>query len=132
MRVSQLVSALLPCLLLAAAVRAAPPPLPAEHLTVRSLPPHNSALDLRVRRSLHQRDRLRACTYSTATATAGSGQIDAGFTPGFNLSPDGTTSVVATTYFARGSRGTRTDVVEFTDNATLAPRTRSCCRRSAR
>jgi methylamine dehydrogenase heavy chain len=27
---------------------------------------------------------------------------------------------VATTYFARGSRGARTDVVEFTDNATLA------------
>ena len=49
------------------------------------------------------------------------GQIDAGFTPGFNLSPDGTTSVIATTYFARGSRGARTDVVEFTDNTTLAP-----------
>jgi methylamine dehydrogenase heavy chain len=48
------------------------------------------------------------------------GQIDAGFNPGFNLSPDGKTSVVATTYFARGSRGTRTDVVEFTDNSTLS------------
>ena len=31
------------------------------------------------------------------------------------------TSVIATTYFSRGSRGTRTDVVEFTDNTTLAP-----------
>ena len=47
------------------------------------------------------------------------GQIDAGFDPGFNLSPDGRTTVVATTYFARGGHGARTDVVEFTDNSTL-------------
>jgi methylamine dehydrogenase heavy chain len=48
------------------------------------------------------------------------GQIDTGFGPGINLSPDGKTTVVATTYFARGGHGTRTDVVEFNDNATLA------------
>jgi methylamine dehydrogenase heavy chain len=48
------------------------------------------------------------------------GQIDTGFLPGVNLSPDGKTTVVATTYFARGGHGTRTDVVEFNDNATLA------------
>jgi methylamine dehydrogenase heavy chain len=48
------------------------------------------------------------------------GQIDAGFMPGMNLSPDGRTTVVATTYFARGGHGTRTDVVEFNDNDTLA------------
>lgn len=47
------------------------------------------------------------------------GQIDAGFTPGVILSPDGKTTAVATTYFARGGHGARTDVVEFTDNATL-------------
>lgn len=47
------------------------------------------------------------------------GQIDAGFLPGFAVSPDHKTSVVATTYFSRGSHGTRTDVVEFTDNTTL-------------
>ena len=47
------------------------------------------------------------------------GQIDAGFWPAFAVSPDGRTSAVATTYFARGSHGTRTDVIEFTDNATL-------------
>jgi methylamine dehydrogenase heavy chain len=47
------------------------------------------------------------------------GQIDAGFLPGLALSPDRTTSAVATTYFARGGHGARTDVVEFTDNATL-------------
>ncbi|CAB3778339.1 Aralkylamine dehydrogenase heavy chain [Paraburkholderia caffeinitolerans] len=47
------------------------------------------------------------------------GQIDAGFLPGFAISPDHKTSVVATTYFSRGSHGTRTDVMEFTDNSTL-------------
>ncbi len=47
------------------------------------------------------------------------GQIDAGFTPGVILSPDGKTTAVATTYFARGGHGARTDVVEFTDNSTL-------------
>jgi len=47
------------------------------------------------------------------------GQIDAGYAPGFAISPDHKTSYVATTYFARGSHGTRTDVVETTDNTTL-------------
>ncbi|WP_321046077.1 amine dehydrogenase large subunit, partial [Burkholderia contaminans] len=44
------------------------------------------------------------------------GQIDGGFGPGFAISPDHRTSFVATTYFSRGSHGTRTDVVEMTDN----------------
>src|ERR1700684_840254 len=39
---------------------------------------------------------------------------------GVTQSPDGGTTAVATTYFARGGHGERTDVVEFTDNATLA------------
>ncbi len=97
---------------------AAPPPLSAEHLTVTTLPPNaphrifvldeafNNEIDARI----HVFD---GDTYKRL------GQIDAGFNPGFNLSPDGKTTVVSTTYFARGSRGTRTDVVEFTDNATL-------------
>lgn len=98
---------------------AAPPPLPAEHLTVQPLParsPHwvyvydnafYNEIDARVH--LFDGDSYRRL-----------GQIDAGFAPSVNLSPDGATTVVATTYFARGSRGTRTDVVEFTDNRTLA------------
>ena len=48
------------------------------------------------------------------------GQIDTGFIPGINISPDGKTTAVATTYFARGGHGTRTDVVEFNDNNTLS------------
>ncbi|QQJ99809.1 amine dehydrogenase [Burkholderia ambifaria] len=47
------------------------------------------------------------------------GQIDGGFAPGLAISPDHKTSFIATTYFSRGSHGTRTDVVEMTDNATL-------------
>ncbi|MBS0393009.1 MAG: amine dehydrogenase [Proteobacteria bacterium] len=48
------------------------------------------------------------------------GQIDTGFWPGVAFSADGKTTAVATTYFARGSHGARTDVLEFTDNSTLA------------
>ncbi len=101
------------------AAPALPPPLPAEHLTIETLParsPHwvfvvdyafNNEIDARVH--LFDGDSYREL-----------GQIDGGFNPGVNLSPDSGTSVVVTTYFARGSHGTRTDVVEFTDNTTLA------------
>lgn len=47
------------------------------------------------------------------------GQVDAGFSPGVALSPDGGTLAVSTTYFARGGHGARTDVVEFNDTRTL-------------
>jgi methylamine dehydrogenase heavy chain len=98
---------------------APPPPLPAEHLTVATLPPNDPhriyVLDEAFINEIDSRVHLfDGDTYRRL------GQIDAGFNPGFNLSPDGKTTVVATTYFARGSRGTRTDVVEFTDNSTLS------------
>ena len=119
MRSPPLRSAAALCLTFSVLVRAAPPPLPAEHLTVQPLPPKSphwvyvfddafyNEIDSRVH--LFDGDTYRRL-----------GQIDAGFVPSVNLSPDGATTVVATTYFARGSRGTRTDVVEFTDNTTLA------------
>jgi methylamine dehydrogenase heavy chain len=103
----------------AAAASPQPPPLPAEHLTVAKVGPKsphwvyvvdyafNNEIDSRV--YLFDGDTYRRI-----------GQIDTGFSPGVNLSPDGKTTVVATTYFARGGHGTRTDVVEFNDNATLA------------
>jgi len=96
-----------------------PPPLSAEHLTVAKVGPKsphwvyvvdyafNNEIDSRV--YLFDGDTYRRI-----------GQIDTGFSPGVNLSPDGKTTAVATTYFARGGHGTRTDVVEFNDNATLA------------
>jgi methylamine dehydrogenase heavy chain len=97
----------------------AAPPLPAEHLTVASVPPNNPhriyVLDEAFVNEIDARVHLfDGDTYRRL------GQIDAGFNPGVNLSPDGKTTVVGTTYFSRGSRGTRTDVVEFTDNATLS------------
>jgi len=93
--------------------------LPAEHLTIAQVGPksphwvyvvdyaYNNEIDSRV--WLFDGDTYRRL-----------GQIDTGFIPGVNLSPDGMTTAVATTYFARGGHGTRTDVVEFNDNNTLA------------
>jgi methylamine dehydrogenase heavy chain len=119
MRLADALSVALACLLPTAELLAAPPPLPAEHLTVAALPPKtphwiyvfdeafDNEIDSRVQ--LFDGDSYRRL-----------GQIDAGFDSSVNISPDGATTVVATTYFARGSRGTRTDVVEFTDNRTLA------------
>jgi methylamine dehydrogenase heavy chain len=106
-------------LALAARAIAAPPPLPAEHLSVQSLPPqsphwvyvYDEAFDNEIDARVHLFD---GDSYRRL------GQIGAGFLPSVAISPDGATTAVATTYFARGSRGARTDVVEFTDNATLA------------
>jgi methylamine dehydrogenase heavy chain len=118
MRSAHLLCAALSWPLLAAHVLAAPPPLPAEHLTVERLPPRSphwvyiydyvfdNEIDARV--YLFDGDSYRRL-----------GQIGAGFYASLNLSPDGGTTAVASTYFARGSRGARTDVVEFTDNTTL-------------
>jgi methylamine dehydrogenase heavy chain len=98
---------------------AAPPPaLPAEHLTVAAMPPVNPHRVYVVDDAFSNEIDARVHLFDGDTYRR-LGQIDAGFTPGANLSPDGKTSVVATTYFSRGSKGTRTDVVEFTDNTTL-------------
>ena len=119
MRSAHLLCAALSWPLLAAHALAAPAPLPAEHLTVERLPPRSphwvylydyafdNEIDARV--YLFDGDSYRRL-----------GQIGAGFYASLNLSPDGGTTAVASTYFARGSRGARTDVVEFTDNTTLA------------
>ena len=119
MRSAHLLYAALTCPLLAAPVLAVPPPLPVEHLTVERLPPRSphwvyiydyafdNETDERV--YLFDGDSYRRL-----------GQIGAGFYASINLSPDGGTTAVASTYFARGSRGARTDVVEFTDNSTLS------------
>jgi methylamine dehydrogenase heavy chain len=96
-----------------------PPPLPAEHLTVEPLParsPHwvyvfDEAFDNEIDMRVHVFD---GDSYRRL------GQIDGGFYTAVNLSPDGNTTAVASTYFARGGHGARTDVVEFTDNTTLA------------
>jgi len=116
MRTLQFRAALLALLVNGSAMAA--PPLAAEQFTIESLPaksPHwvyivdeafANEIDARVR--LFDGDSYRHL-----------GQIDAGFNPGVVLSPDRTTTAVATTYFARGGHGARTDVVEFIDNTNL-------------
>jgi methylamine dehydrogenase heavy chain len=98
---------------------AAPPPLPPEHLTVETLPPRSPHWIYVFDEAFYNEIDARVHLFDGDTYRR-LGQIDAGFVPSVNLSPDGSTTVVATTYFARGSRGTRIDVVELTDNATLA------------
>lgn len=100
------------------ALAAVPPPLPAEQVTVEKLGPagpHRAyVLDEAFENEIDSRvDLFDGDTYRKL------GQIDGGFNPSAALSPDGRTTAVATTYFARGGHGTRTDVVEFTDNRTL-------------
>jgi methylamine dehydrogenase heavy chain len=96
-----------------------PPPLSPEHLTVEALPPSNPHWVYVVDEAFYNETDARVDLFD-GDSYRRLGQIDAGFTPGVNLSPDGKTTVVATTYFSRGGHGTRTDVVEFTDNTTLA------------
>src|SRR5271168_1386516 len=96
----------------------AAPPLTAEHLNVTAMPPDNPHRIYVLDEAFFNEIDSRVLLFDGDTY-ARLGQIDSGFTPGFNLSPDGKTTVVATTYFSRGSRGTRTDLVEFTDNQTL-------------
>ncbi len=105
--------------LLAAPPLTVPPPLAAEHLTVTKMPPSGPHLIYVLDDAFENEIDSRVHLFDGDTYRR-LGQIDAGFNPGFNLSPDGKTTVVGTTYYARGSRGTRTDLVEFTDNATLS------------
>jgi methylamine dehydrogenase heavy chain len=118
MRAPYVVSVALFAPWLAAAAPAASPPLPAEQLKVEQLPPRSphwvyvyddvfdNEVDSRVQ--LFDGDSYRRL-----------GQIDGGFYTSVNISPDGATTAVATSYFARGGHGARTDVVEFTDNRSL-------------
>jgi methylamine dehydrogenase heavy chain len=96
----------------------AAPPLPAEHLTVTTMPPDSPHRVYVLDEAFYNEIDARVNVFDGDTYRR-LGQIDVGFTPGVNLSPDGKTTIVGTTYFSRGSRGTRTDLVEFTDNSTL-------------
>jgi methylamine dehydrogenase heavy chain len=89
-----------------------------EELTVQKLPPWHPHEIFIVDISMPSMTDARVYLFD-ADAKKLLGQIDAGFAPGFAVSPDHKTSFVSTTYFARGSHGARTDVVELTDNATL-------------
>jgi methylamine dehydrogenase heavy chain len=103
----------------AAATSPQPPPLPAEHLTVAQVGPKSPHWVYVVDYAFNNEIDSRVYLFDGDTYRR-MGQLDTGFLPGVNISPDGKTTAVATTYFARGGHGTRTDVVEFNDNNTLA------------
>jgi methylamine dehydrogenase heavy chain len=100
-------------------VAAPPPPLPPEKISVQPLPPRNPHWAWVFDDAFANETDMRVHVYD-GDGYRRLGQIDAGYYSSFNLSPDSATTVVATTYFARGSRGARTDLVEFTDNRSLA------------
>jgi methylamine dehydrogenase heavy chain len=102
-----------------AAWAAPPPPLPAEHLTIATVGPKSPHWIYVVDYAYDNEIDSRVWLFDGDTHRR-IGQIDTGFIPGINISPDGRTTAVATTYFARGGHGTRTDVVEFNDNNTLS------------
>jgi methylamine dehydrogenase heavy chain len=96
-----------------------PPPLAPEHLTVARLGPKSPHWVYVLDYAWNNEIDTRLYVFDGDTYRR-MGQIDTGFNPGVALSPDGKTAAVATTYFARGGHGTRTDVVEFNDTSTLA------------
>lgn len=101
-----------------AAGAAVPPPLPPEHLGLAKLGPASPHWVWVFDESNNNETDMRLYLYD-GDAHRQLGQIDTGFWPGVAMSPDGRTTAVATTYFSRGSHGTRTDVLELTDNSTL-------------
>jgi methylamine dehydrogenase heavy chain len=102
----------------AAPAKPQPPPLPAEHLTISTVGPKSPHWVYVVDYAFNNEIDSRVWLFDGDTHRR-IGQIDAGFFPAVNISPDGHTTAVATTYFARGGHGTRIDVVEFNDNNTL-------------
>ncbi|WP_232470946.1 amine dehydrogenase large subunit [Caballeronia hypogeia] len=89
-----------------------------EELTVAKVPPYNPHRVFVTDVSFASMTDARVHVFDGDTKRF-VGEIDGGFAPGFTISPDHKTSYVATTYFARGSHGARTDVVEIIDNTTL-------------
>ncbi len=102
-----------------AAGAAVPPPLPAEHLGLATLPAASPHWVWVFDESNNNETDMRLYLWD-ADARRQLGQIDIGFWAGVAMSPDGRTTAVATSYFSRGSHGTRTDVLELTDNSTLS------------
>ena len=104
---------------IAGAATTPPPPLPAEHLTVATLPERSPHWVFGYDSSVSNETDYRIYVYD-GDQHRDLGQLDVGYYAGFALSPDHRTTAIATTYFSRGGHGTRTDVVEFWDNTTLA------------
>ena len=119
MRFAHALSAAITAAVLGApALAATPAPLPAEHLTVAKLPPRTPHWIYVYDNAFANEIDSRVYVYD-GDAHRQLGQIDGGFYTSLILSPDGATTALASTYFARGGHCARTDVVEFVDNSTL-------------
>ena len=95
-----------------------PPPLAKETLDVTRLPPPGPHWAYVLDFAISNETDARIFIYD-GDRYVHLGQIDAGYYPSVALGADGKTTADATTYWSRGWHGTRTDVVEFTDNTTL-------------
>ncbi|GAB3626465.1 Aralkylamine dehydrogenase heavy chain [Pandoraea terrae] len=95
-----------------------PPPLAAETLRTAPMPPRNPhwlyAIDVAISHLVDGKVVLYDAERRKII-----GQLGAGFMPGFATSPDQAHNYIATSYFARGTRGDRTDVLEIADTATF-------------
>jgi len=117
MRIGQFAAGALASLICASAL--ATEPLSSEELSVESMPPKGNHWVYVIDEAFYNEIDSRVRVFDGDTYRH-LGQIDAGFNPGVIISPDGKTTAVTTTYFSRGGHGTRTDIVEFTDNSSLA------------
>ena len=96
-----------------------PPALPPDKLTVETLGPPKPHWAYVLDASFENEIDSRVYVFD-GDSYRRLGQIDAGFVASVAISPDRRTTAVATTYFSRGGHGKRTDVIELTDNHTLA------------
>ncbi len=105
----------------AAPAKAVPPELPAETLTVTSLAQAPTArvyvADVAISHIVDGRIRVFDATQGRFL-----GMVSTGFAGNFTLSAKADELYVATTYYSRGTRGERTDVLEVHDTAHLAPK----------
>lgn len=113
-------------LLVAASVQAAPPvkpqpELPAETLTVATLAQAPTSrvyvADIAISHIADGRIRVFDATQGRFL-----GMVSTGFAGNFTLSAKADELYVATTYYSRGTRGERTDVLEVHDTVNLAPK----------
>ncbi|PUE05990.1 hypothetical protein B9Z51_17240 [Limnohabitans sp. T6-5] len=105
----------------AATAQSVPPELPAETLTVTSLADAPSTrvyvADVAISHIVDGRIRVFDATQGRFL-----GMISTGFAGNFTLSAKADELYVATTYYSRGTRGERTDVLEVHDTRHLAPK----------
>lgn len=92
------------------------PPLAPEVLTVRPMPPRGDHWVYVLDVSAGMGGKITVLDIDRKKVV---GQLGAGFMPGFTPTADHASTLIATSYFSRGTTGERTDVLEIFDNKTL-------------